>query len=65
MYVHGFMAFTRLFRNGNSLAARIPAELAYGRSKLEQELEQEMEQYQELELAIKRVGVALRRVAEV
>ncbi|MEY4354118.1 MAG: hypothetical protein RLZZ609_2359 [Cyanobacteriota bacterium] len=53
MYVHGFMAFTRLFRNGNSLAARIPAELAYGRSELEQELE------------IERVGDALRRVAEV
>ena len=57
MYVHGFMAFTRLFRNGNSLAARIPAELAYGRSELEQEQEQELD--------IKRVGDALRRVAEV
>ncbi|MFN5465720.1 MAG: hypothetical protein ACK40D_07695 [Cyanobacteriota bacterium] len=45
------MAFTRLFRNGNSLAARIPAELAYGRSGLELEIEQ--------------VGDALRRVAEV
>lgn len=33
------MAFTRLFRNGNSQAVRIPAELAYGRSDLELEIE--------------------------
>ena len=53
MYAHGLTVFTRLFRNGNSLAARIPAELAYGRSELEQELD------------IERVGDALLRVAEV
>jgi antitoxin VapB len=40
------MAFTRLFRNGNSQAVRIPAELAYGRS--------------DLELVIERVGDELR-----
>ncbi|MCC7101182.1 MAG: AbrB/MazE/SpoVT family DNA-binding domain-containing protein, partial [Rubrivivax sp.] len=29
------MAQTKLFRNGNSQAVRIPAELAYGRSDLD------------------------------
>jgi antitoxin VapB len=33
------MATTRLFRNGNSQAVRIPAELAYERSDLELEIE--------------------------
>jgi antitoxin VapB len=33
------MASTRLFRNGNSQAVRIPAELAYERSDLELEIE--------------------------
>jgi antitoxin VapB len=32
------MAKTRLFRNGNSQAVRIPAELAYARSDLELEI---------------------------
>ena len=35
----GSMAVARLFRNGNSQAARIPAELAYGLSVLELEIE--------------------------
>ena len=34
---------TRLFRNGNSQAVRIPAELAYEHSDLELELELEIE----------------------
>jgi antitoxin VapB len=33
------MATTRLFRNGNSQAVRIPAELAYERSDMELEIE--------------------------
>jgi antitoxin VapB len=33
------MASTRLFRNGNSQAVRIPAELAYERSDLDLEIE--------------------------
>ena len=33
------MATTRLFRNGNSQAVRIPAELAYERTDLELEIE--------------------------
>jgi antitoxin VapB len=33
------MTTTRLFRNGNSQAVRIPAELAYKRSDLELEIE--------------------------
>ena len=33
------MATTRLFRNGNSQAVRIPAELAYERSDLDLEIE--------------------------
>lgn len=33
------MVLTRLFRNGNSQAVRIPAELAYARSDLELEIE--------------------------
>ena len=33
------MTTTRLFRNGNSQAVRIPAELAYERSDLELEIE--------------------------
>jgi len=33
------MALTRIFRNGNSQAVRIPAELAYERSDLEVEIE--------------------------
>ena len=33
------MATTRLFRNGHSQAARIPAELAYERNDLELEIE--------------------------
>lgn len=33
------MATTRLFRNGNSQAARIPADLAYERTDLEIEIE--------------------------
>jgi antitoxin VapB len=33
------MATTRLFRNGNSQAVRIPAELAYPSSELEMEIE--------------------------
>jgi antitoxin VapB len=33
------MAFTKIFRNGNSQAVRIPAELAYERSDLEVEIE--------------------------
>jgi hypothetical protein len=56
VYGHGFMAFARLFRNGNSLAPHIPAELAYGRTELELELEQELD--------IERVGDAWLRVAE-
>ncbi len=38
-YIHLVMATTRLFRNGNSQAVRIPAELAYARSDLELEIE--------------------------
>lgn len=38
-YTPGAMATTRLFRNGNSQAVRIPAELAYERSDLELEIE--------------------------
>jgi antitoxin VapB len=33
------MAVTRIFRNGNSQAVRIPAELAYDRSDLDVEIE--------------------------
>jgi len=33
------MAVTRVFRNGNSQAVRIPADLAYDRSDLEVEIE--------------------------
>jgi antitoxin VapB len=33
------MTLTRVFRNGNSQAVRIPAELAYERSDLEVEIE--------------------------
>ena len=33
------MATTRLFRNGHSQAVRIPADLAYERADLEQEIE--------------------------
>ena len=33
------MATTRIFRNGNSQAVRIPAELAYDRSDLDVEIE--------------------------
>ena len=33
------MALTRIFRNGNSQAVRIPAELAYERSDLEVEID--------------------------
>jgi len=33
------MALTRIFRNGNSQAVRIPAELAYDRSDLDVEIE--------------------------
>jgi antitoxin VapB len=33
------MAITRIFRNGNSQAVRIPAELAYERSDVEVEIE--------------------------
>lgn len=33
------MALTRIFRNGNSQAVRIPAELAYERSDLDVEIE--------------------------
>jgi antitoxin VapB len=33
------MAITRIFRNGNSQAVRIPAELAYERSDLDVEIE--------------------------
>ena len=33
------MALTKVFRNGNSQAVRIPAELAYERSDLEVEIE--------------------------
>ena len=33
------MAVTRIFRNGNSQAVRIPAELAYERSDLDVEIE--------------------------
>lgn len=33
------MARTRLFKNGNSQAVRIPAELAYGSADLELEIE--------------------------
>ncbi len=33
------MATTRVFRNGNSQAVRIPAELAYERTDLELEIE--------------------------
>ena len=33
------MALTRIFRNGNSQAVRIPAELAYERSDMEVEID--------------------------
>jgi len=33
------MALTRIFRNGNSQAVRIPAEIAYDRSDMEVEIE--------------------------
>ncbi len=33
------MTITRIFRNGNSQAVRIPAELAYERSDLDMEIE--------------------------
>ena len=33
------MATTRLFKNGNSQAVRVPAELAYKRSDMELEIE--------------------------
>ena len=33
------MAVTRIFKNGNSQAVRIPAELAYERSDLDVEIE--------------------------
>ena len=33
------MALTRIFRNGNSQAVRIPAEMAYERSDLDVEIE--------------------------
>jgi len=33
------MATTRVFKNGNSQAVRIPAELAYARSDIELEIE--------------------------
>jgi len=35
----GGMALTRIFRNGNSQAVRIPAELAYDRSDMDAEIE--------------------------
>lgn len=40
-YTHGGleMAVTRIFKNGNSQAVRIPAELAYERSDLDVEIE--------------------------
>ncbi len=40
-YTHGGMdvMVTRIFRNGNSQAVRIPAELAYERSDLDVEIE--------------------------
>ena len=40
----GFMKTTRLFRNGNSQAVRIPAELAYERNDLELEIERHGEE---------------------
>ncbi len=43
MYVYTLggptVALTKIFRNGNSQAVRIPAELAYERSDLEVEIE--------------------------
>ncbi|GHT95094.1 hypothetical protein AGMMS49545_17460 [Betaproteobacteria bacterium] len=33
------MQTTKVFRNGNSQAVRIPAELAYGRTDMEMEIE--------------------------
>ena len=45
MYVYtrreGDVALTRIFRNGNSQAIRIPAELAYERSDMEVEIERD------------------------
>ena len=40
-YTHGGLdtVLTRIFRNGNSQAVRIPAELAYDRSDLDVEIE--------------------------
>ena len=40
-YTHGGLdvAMSRIFRNGNSQAVRIPAELAYERSDLDVEIE--------------------------
>lgn len=41
VYTYGglYVAITRIFRNGNSQAVRIPAELAYERSDLDVEIE--------------------------
>lgn len=43
MYTHlvqrGVLPITRIFKNGNSQAVRIPAELAYDRSDLDVEIE--------------------------
>jgi antitoxin VapB len=49
------VALTRLFRNRNSQAVRIPAELAYGRSDLELEIERVVE-----ELRIRPAGWPIR-----
>lgn len=53
------MVTTRLFRNGNSQAVRIPAELAYGRSDLELEIERIGD-----ELRIRPAGQPIRHALE-
>jgi antitoxin VapB len=53
------MAVTRVFRNGNSQAVRIPAELAFDRSDLDVEIERVGD-----ELRIRPLGRSLEGVLE-
>ena len=56
------MARTRLFRNGNSQAVRIPAELAYERSDLDLQIERCGDELR-IRPAGRRITVALEALA--
>jgi antitoxin VapB len=56
------MAQTKLFRNGNSQAVRIPAELAYGRSDLDLVIERHGDELR-IRPAPRRLGDVLGKLA--